>query len=298
LSAEEQQAVLEQGAQGESSLNKQDTSHIEWARWSWNPVTGCKHDCSYCYARDIAARYYKQGFVPAIVPHKLGAPAHTKVPVDAAFNVPHKNVFTCSMADLFGKWVPREWIEAVLAQVSANPQWNFLFLTKFPIRLTEFRFPPNAWLGTTVDAQARIPNAERAFAQIEGGVKWLSCEPLLERLTFSRLDLFDWVVIGGASASTQTPEFRPRREWVEHLERQAQEAGCRIYEKTNLVVRRTEYPGQADQRWLSMPVDQVTLACPKCGHEQRANTWKWTRATVDVPRDFKMGYLQRDVLPL
>ena len=48
---------------------------------------------------------------------------------------------------------------------------------------------------------------------------------------------------------------------------------------------------QADQRWLSMPVDQVTLACPKCGHEQRANTWKWTRATVDVPRAVVSGII-------
>ena len=29
--------------------------NIEWAIWTWNPVTGCKGDCSYCYARDIAS---------------------------------------------------------------------------------------------------------------------------------------------------------------------------------------------------------------------------------------------------
>jgi hypothetical protein len=193
--------------------------------------------------------------------------------------------------------VPAAWIEAVLQQVYDNPQWNFLFLTKFPIRLAEFEFPENAWLGTTVDAQARVANAEKAFSQLKGGIKWLSCEPMLERLTFSRLDLFDWVVIGGASESTQTPEFRPPREWVDHLERQAEAAGCRVYEKTNLMVRRTEYPCQPEVEWLSMPVDQVTLACPKCGHEHKAPTWKMSRDTVDVARDFKMGYLQRDVLP-
>lgn len=38
-----------------SSFNKQDNDAIEWAQWSWNPVTGCLHDCPYCYARDIAA---------------------------------------------------------------------------------------------------------------------------------------------------------------------------------------------------------------------------------------------------
>ena len=30
---------------------------IDWADASWNPVTGCKHGCEYCYARGIARRF-------------------------------------------------------------------------------------------------------------------------------------------------------------------------------------------------------------------------------------------------
>lgn len=30
---------------------------IEWATMTWNPVTGCKHGCEYCYARRIARRF-------------------------------------------------------------------------------------------------------------------------------------------------------------------------------------------------------------------------------------------------
>jgi len=30
------------------------------------------------------------------------------------------------MADLFGRWVPDEWIKKVLAVAAANEQWNFL----------------------------------------------------------------------------------------------------------------------------------------------------------------------------
>ena len=26
-------------------------SKIEWCDHTWNPVTGCNHNCSYCYAR-------------------------------------------------------------------------------------------------------------------------------------------------------------------------------------------------------------------------------------------------------
>ena len=146
------------------------------------------------------------------------------------------------MADLFGKWVPVEWIEAVLDQVRGNPQWNFLFLTKFPIRMVDFEFPANAWVGTSVDRQYAVERAEKAFRKITAAVKFLSCEPLLEPLQFTSLDMFDWVIIGGASKSTQTPEWRPPRDWIYNLENQAQEAGCMIYEKTNLWERIRDYP--------------------------------------------------------
>ena len=30
---------------------------IDWCDSTWNPVTGCLHDCPYCYARRIAERF-------------------------------------------------------------------------------------------------------------------------------------------------------------------------------------------------------------------------------------------------
>lgn len=30
---------------------------IEWCDSTWNPVTGCLHNCEYCYARKIAERF-------------------------------------------------------------------------------------------------------------------------------------------------------------------------------------------------------------------------------------------------
>ena len=87
---------------------------------------GCQHDCSYCYARDIANRFYPEGFQPSYHPDRLEAPANTNVPTAPRFynDTGYKNVFTCSMADLFGKWVPVEWIQSVIDTASANPQWN------------------------------------------------------------------------------------------------------------------------------------------------------------------------------
>lgn len=227
-------------------FNKQDNDNIEWARWSWNPVTGCKHDCPYCYARDIAARFYPLGFIPTLRRDRFGRPRTTAVPDKAAEDVSYKNVFTCSMADLFGRWVPAEWIEAVFAEVAANPQWNFLFLTKFPKRMVEFDYPENAWLGTSVDCQARVKAAEEAFANVRSGVRWLSIEPMLEPIQFERLDLFDWIVIGGASSSTKTPAWVPPFDWVVELYEQARRAMCKVYFKTNLedAIKLKEFPWQ------------------------------------------------------
>jgi hypothetical protein len=92
---------------GKKGLNKQDNTDIEWANWSWNPITGCLHGCPYCYARDIAFNIYPEevGFAPALWPDRLTAPANQKLPKDTA-DPAHKNIFSCSMADLFGRWVP------------------------------------------------------------------------------------------------------------------------------------------------------------------------------------------------
>ena len=126
---------------GKRKLNSQDNTDIEWADWSWNPITGCLHGCPYCYARNIAFEIYpaEVGFAPTIWPDRLTAPQNQALPKDAAEQISRKNIFTCSMADLFGRWVPAEWIERVLTEVAANPQWNFLFLTKFPKRMSEFK---------------------------------------------------------------------------------------------------------------------------------------------------------------
>jgi protein gp37 len=244
LDDSERAEVVEHGLFNDNAqFNKQQTTSIEWAQWSWNPITGCKHNCPYCYARDIANRFYEQQFEPTFIPQRLAAATNTPMPREALEDIGYKNVFTCSMADLFGRWVPTEWIEAVLTVVDENPQWNFLFLTKFPIRMAEFAFPENAWVGTTVDCQARVANAENAFRQIDAAVKWLSCEPLLEPLQFESLDMFDWLVLGGSSSSSQTPEWRPPRAWINALEQQAVDADCMVYEKTNLLERIKEYPG-------------------------------------------------------
>jgi protein gp37 len=212
---------------------------VDWARWTWNPVTGCEHTCVYCYARDIANRFYPEKFTPTFRPERLNAPRHTSRPQvadtepDPVQAMSWRNVFVCSMADLFGRWVPDQWIEDVFASCRKSPQWNYLFLTKFPQRYVSLDFPETAWVGTTVDEQKRVANAEKAFAKIQVPVRWLSVEPMRERIVFNDLSMFDWVVIGGQSRSSGAPEFHPDPLWVIDLVSKAKEAGCKVYLKPN-----------------------------------------------------------------
>ena len=233
--------------------NKQDNDAIEWARWSWNPVTGCSHNCPYCYARDLAEKYYPQKFDPSIVPDALSAPLNVTPPKEAGTDLGLKNIFTCSMADLFGNWVPKEWIDTVLGIARQAKQWNFLMLTKFPQRLAEFEFPDNVWTGATVACQARVAITERAMRQVRASVKWVSIEPMIEPITMD-FSVVQWVVIGGARASSQTPAWRPPRRWVVDVTHRAMQARCAVYHKDNLNLERLRsYPGFDDKEPAAAP---------------------------------------------
>jgi len=201
---------------------------IEWTDYTWNPVTGCLHSCSYCYGRKIANRFrsiFPNGYKPTFHPERLEEPYNLKK---------SSKIFVCSMGDLFGNWVPAKWIKAVIKVAEDNPQHIFQFLTKNPARYEEFRFPKNCWLGTTVtsyldqDRILQLPRYEENYRTLN----FVSFEPLLGEVYLEDWiwGYIDWVIVGAQT----NPYKPPKPEWVKHIILEAKKAGKPVFLKNNL----------------------------------------------------------------
>lgn len=180
---------------------------IEWTEWSWNPMTGCLHDCWYCYARRIAKRFYGN-FKPKLFIDRLREDMPKK---------PSK-IFVCSMADLFGEWVKSQWIKAILYRVRENPQHTFQFLTKNPERYLEFEFPKNCWLGTTITGAEQDILSQLKVEQLEkkNNYKFISFEPLLGSVEYLNLINMNLIIVG-AMTGMGKKNVIPQKEWIDSI---------------------------------------------------------------------------------
>lgn len=205
---------------------------IGWADYTWNPVTGCLHgpeicSCSEkCYARALARRFGKtedeKNFLPAFHPERLAARFDL---------IPPSRIFVGSNADLFGDWVPREWIEAILEVCAENPQHRFLFLTKNSRRYWEFKFPSNCWLGQSITKEPKLnqlhfPPRLNMFISIEPYLGPIYQLPL--RCEYCE----DWIIVGA-----QTPysaKTAPKPEWVQATIEFSRKYNISLYLKDSL----------------------------------------------------------------
>ena len=264
-------------------------SRVDWCDSTWSPVTGCLHGCEYCYARRIAERFrpeyvsgmygtnesevssrtnyelkepmrrcryesdgvkllyektaYPFGFVPTFHRYRLEEPQRWKKP---------RNIFVCSMADLFGEWVPDTWIDDVIRATQKALQHRYLFLTKNPERYGNWleRFEEgrisgldevaDCWFGASVSNNAEMERANRSRAM------WISIEPIREQIetdedqfmqfepyTGAEQRRWKWVVIGAETGNSKN-KVVPQRGWIEDIAKVCADFGTPVFMKESL----------------------------------------------------------------
>lgn len=131
-----------------------DSTPIEWADATWNPITGCSAaspGCQHCYAVRTAASRLKNHI------SRQGLTRQTKSgriwTGEVRFNEQwltdplrrrnHKRIFVCAHADLFHPAVPTEWIDRIHAVMALADRHDFQVLTKRSKRMEAYFTDPD-----------------------------------------------------------------------------------------------------------------------------------------------------------
>lgn len=228
-----------------------ENTKIDWCDSTWNPVTGCLHECEYCYARGIAERFggkqkYSNIFdelepmrgsdgKALAYPHSF-SPTFHRYRMNDYIRKKGRNIFVCSMADLFGGWVPDGWIKEVFGACQKAPQHNYLFLTKNPRRYCDLQrkgiLPQgdNYWFGTTYD------HGSKGKYELTGKQHvFVSLEPLLQDIgaDIGCIEA-EWIIVG-AETGRRKDKVVPKREWIENILHYCEKEGIPLFMKSSLV---------------------------------------------------------------
>lgn len=238
-------------------MNPQDNSNIDWARWSWNPYTGCTHRediCSTwkdCWARKNSKRQRDFTFMPTFYPERLDQPLRVKKPA---------RIFAISKGDLFCENCPEHfdaWRNQIIDKIALARWHKFIMLTKntanlraYVTRMSEGAagikvFPPNLWIGPSIAGLEKnimkklleVPNLQY------GGERLISFEPLSADIPL-HLDIpahFKQFFIGALNLG-QNRTVQPDPEYVANIITHAKRTGAAIMMKKNLKPNYDRWP--------------------------------------------------------
>lgn len=248
------------------------TTKIDWVDATYSPVTGCDHGCQYCYARRIASRFsgfdendelnqmsyamserngkiiyevdrlmtrvtksgekqaapYPFGFAPTLHNYKLIRDLKTLVDP--------RDIFVCSMSDLFADCIPDGWIQRVFQACMQFPKHRYFFLTKNPERYVDLfnsgilpQRQDNFWLGTTV-----INPYQPYFYKVDANC-FLSIEPIQAdfRPDDTTLRHIQWVIVG-AETGNRVGKVKPEKEWIMNISEVCKKIGIPLFMKESL----------------------------------------------------------------
>lgn len=203
---------------------------IGWCDHTFNFWIGCNKvatECKYCYISSIIKRMGKEPF---------NGPMRTK-DWEKPFTWDRRarkadirrQVFTCSMSDFFHEEAD-EWRDEAWQIIRSCRNLDWLVLTKRP-ELMPDRLPSdwgdgyaNVWLGVTVGAESSMHKIPLLKA-IPARVRFISAEPLLERLDFRpQMDGLHWIITACEQAHKDKRRLMDM-DWVREIHRQCQEAG-------------------------------------------------------------------------
>ena len=215
-----------------------ESEGIGFRAFKHNETTMLEIDIDGCLDKGFVLKNYKNapypiGFNPTFHGYRLNEPQYKKKP---------QNIFVCSMADLFGAWVPSDWIKAVFEACEKVPQHRYLFLTKNPKRYMElYNVLPkgnNFFYGTTATTE------DTDYWYSENHNWFLSIEPIMGKFSGNGFSgdkpLFEgprikskWVIIG-AETGKRKGKVIPKKEWIEAIVNECRRNKTPVFLKNNL----------------------------------------------------------------
>ncbi len=182
---------------------------IEWTDFSSNPVRFKRKDngkvghacikvspeCTHCYAERMN-KWVGTGLDFTVPNMELVEPFLDEKELrwlSRSKKISGKRVFIEDMSDLFGDWVPFEWIDQVFNVMAVRSDVTFQILTKRADRMLEYfqrenqlSFPlENVWLGVTAGTQKSANERIPILQKVPASFRFISCEPLVQYVHLS-----------------------------------------------------------------------------------------------------------------